>query len=199
MIDLEPPFRRARPEDAPVLAEFINFAGEGLPLYLWTKMARPGETPWDVGRMRARREEGGFSYRNALVMECGGEVVAGLVGYLLPDRPEAPEAPDYDTLPAMFVPAQELENLAPGTWYLNALATCPEFRGRGYGARLLALAERLAKDQGAKGVSIIVSDANSGARRLYRRCGYRETAKRPMVKEEWENPGEDWLLLVKSL
>jgi ribosomal protein S18 acetylase RimI-like enzyme len=48
-------------------------------------------------------------------------------------------------------------------------------------------------------VSIIVSDANSGARRLYRRCGYREIAKRPMVKEEWENPGEDWLLLVKSL
>jgi ribosomal protein S18 acetylase RimI-like enzyme len=46
----------------------------------------------------------------------------------------------------------------------------------------------LAKDQGAKGVSIIVSDANSGARRLYRRCGYREIAKRPMVKEEWENP-----------
>jgi ribosomal protein S18 acetylase RimI-like enzyme len=57
----------------------------------------------------------------------------------------------------------------------------------------------LAKDQGAKSVSIIVSDANSGARRLYRRCGYREIAKRPMVKEEWENPGEDWLLLVKSL
>lgn len=199
MIDLEPPFRRARSEDAPALAEFINFAGEGLPLYLWTKMAGPGETPWDVGRMRAGREEGGFSYRNAVVMECGGEVVAGLVGYLLPDRPEAPEAPDYDKLPAMFVPAQELENLAPGTWYLNALATGPEFRGRGYGARLLALAERLAKDQGAKGVSIIVSDANSGARRLYRRCGYREFAKRPMVKEGWENPGEDWLLLVKSL
>ena len=181
------------------MAEFINFAGEGLPLYLWTKMARPGETPWDVGRMRARREAGGFSYRNAVVMECGGEVVAGLVGYLLPDRPEAPEAPDYDTLPAMFVPAQELENLAPGTWYLNALATCPQFRGRGCGARLLALAERLAKDQGAKGVSIIVSDANCGARRLYRRCGYREFAKRPMVKEDCKIPGENWLLLIKPV
>ena len=61
------------------------------------------------------------------------------------------------------------------------------------------LAERLAKDQGAKGVSIIVSDANSGAPRPARRYGYRETAKRPMVKEGWENPGEDWLFLVKSL
>jgi ribosomal protein S18 acetylase RimI-like enzyme len=196
MIDLEPPFRRAKPEDAPALAEFINFAGEGLPLYLWTKMAGSGETPWDVGRMRARREEGGFSYRNAVVMDCDGEVVAGIVGYLLPDLPEAI---DYDKMPAMFVPAQELENLAPGTWYLNALATRPQFRGRGYGARLLALAERLAKDQGAKGVSILVSDANSGARRLYRRCGYREFAKRPMVKEDCEIPGENWLLLTKAV
>jgi ribosomal protein S18 acetylase RimI-like enzyme len=196
MIDLEPPFRRAKPEDAPALAEFINFAGEGLPLYLWTKMAGSGETPWDVGRMRARREEGGFSYRNAVVMDCDGEVVAGIVGYLLPDLPEAI---DCDKMPAMFVPAQELENLAPGTWYLNALATRPQFRGRGYGARLLALAERLAKDQGAKGVSILVSDANSGARRLYRRCGYREFAKRPMVKEDCEIPGENWLLLTKAV
>ena len=32
---------------------------------------------------------------------------------------------------AMFVPLQELENLAPGTWYVNVLAVRPEFRGLG--------------------------------------------------------------------
>ena len=35
MIELDPPYRRATPEDAGALAELINFAGEGLPLYLW--------------------------------------------------------------------------------------------------------------------------------------------------------------------
>ncbi|HZA65932.1 MAG TPA: GNAT family N-acetyltransferase [Geminicoccaceae bacterium] len=89
------------------------------------------------------------------------------------------------------------ENLAPGTWYVNVLATFVEYRGRGYGSRLLGIAERLAAAAGRFGLSIIVSDANAGARRLYERCGCVEVAMRPMVKEGWENPGENWVLLVK--
>ena len=194
MARLEPPFRHARPDDAPALAELINFAGEGLPLYLWANMAEPGESAWDVGRRRALREQGSFSYRNAVVAEVDGGVVAGLVGYPLPDEPDPI---DYDTMPPMFVPLQELENLAPGTWYVNVLATYPQHRGLGYGTRLLGLAERLAEAAGKAGLSIIVSDANRGARRLYERCGYREVASRPMVKERWENPGENWMLLAR--
>jgi hypothetical protein len=36
-------------------------------------------------------------------------------------------------MPAMFVPLQELENLAPGTWYVNVLAAYPEHRSQGHG------------------------------------------------------------------
>ncbi len=193
-ITLEPPFRRATPDDAHALAELINFAGEGLPSYLWQQMAEPGESVWDVGRRRARREERGFSYRNAVVLERDGQVAACLIGYPLPERPEPI---DYDRMPAMFVPLQELENLAPGTWYVNVLATYPEHRGSGYGTRLLELAERLATAAGSRGLSIIVSNANAGARRLYERCGYRVAAERPMVKESWENAGTSWVLLLK--
>ena len=196
MITLNPTFRAATPEDAAALAELINFAGEGLPVYLWEKMAEPGETVWDVGRRRARREEGGFSYRNAVVVEQEGAVVASLIGYALPD---APEPIDYDEMPAMFVPVQELENLAPGTWYVNVLAAYPEQRGKGHGTALLGQAERIAAAAGKSGLSIIVADANAGARRLYERCGYRETASRPMVKEDWQNPSANWVLLVKAL
>jgi ribosomal protein S18 acetylase RimI-like enzyme len=196
MIELDPPFRRATPGDADALAELINFAGEGLPLYLWGKMAEAGETPWDVGRRRAAREEGSFSFRNAIVVEAGGKVVSCLIGYPLPDRPEPI---DYSTLPALFVPMQELENLAPGTWYVNVLATYPEYRGQGHGVGLLALAERLAAAANKSGLSIIVADGNSGARRLYERWGCRQVAQRPIVKETWDNPSANWVLLVKSL
>lgn len=195
MTALAPPFRRARPEDDRALAELINFAGEGLPLYLWGNMAEPGENAWEVGRRRARREEGSFSYRNAVVLEADGAVAACLIGYPLPERPEPI---DYDTMPAMFVPLQELENLAPGTWYVNVLAAYPAQRGRGHGTRLLSLAERLAAEAGARGLSIIVSEANTGARRLYETCGYRQIAVRPMVKEDWQNPAQNWVLLVKG-
>jgi ribosomal protein S18 acetylase RimI-like enzyme len=196
MIELEAPFRRATPVDARALAELVNIAGEGLPLYLWSRMAEAGESAWEVGRRRAMRESGSFSYRNAVVAEIDDRVIAGLIGYPLPDRPEPI---DLDGMPAMFVPLQELENRAPGTWYVNVLATFEKYRGRGYGARLLGVAERLAVAAGRSGLSIIVSDANAGARRLYERSGYAAAATRPMVKEAWENPGESWVLLIKRL
>ncbi len=195
MIRLEAPFRGARPDDAPALAELVNFAGEGLPLYLWAKMAEPGESPWEVGRRRAMRTEGAFSFRNAVVAEADRRVVAGLVGYPLPERSEPV---DYAALPPILIPLQELECLAPGTWYVNVLATFPEYRGQGYGTRLLRLAERLAAAAGRSGLSLIVADANAGAVRLYQRLGYLELARRPMVKERWDNPSENWLLQAKS-
>jgi ribosomal protein S18 acetylase RimI-like enzyme len=194
MIRLEPPFRQATPGDAPALAELVNLAGEGLPLYLWNGMAGPGESAWEVGRRRAMRETGSFSYRNATVAEVDERVIAALIGYPLPDRPEPIDA---DQMPPMFVPLQELENLAAGTWYVNVLATLAEYRRRGYGSRLLGVAERLAAAAGRFGLSIIVSDANAGARRLYERHGCVEVAMRPMVKEGWANRGENWVLLVK--
>lgn len=185
--------RPGRPEDAAALAELVNHAGEGLPLYQWSKLADPGESAWDVGRRRAQRDEGSFSYRNATVIEDGGRAAACLIGYEIPDDPP-PLPPD---LPAMFVPLQELENLAPSTWYVNVLAVLPEHRNKGYGTRLLALAEETARKLGKRGMSVIVSDANTGARRLYERCGYVEKARREIVRNGWENDGRNWVLLTK--
>lgn len=195
MIELKPPFRRATPSDAAAMADFVHFASEGLALYLWTKMAGPDGDPWAFGRERASRDSGAFSYQNAIVAEQNGRAVAGLIGYGLSDEPE----PIPETMPAMFVPLQELENLAPGTWYVNVLAAYPEQRGKGHGAALLALADRIAAEARNRGLSIIVADTNTGARKLYERCGYRETAKRRMVKEDWQHPGTDWVLLTKPL
>jgi ribosomal protein S18 acetylase RimI-like enzyme len=193
-MSLHHPFRPATKEDAGVLAELVNHAGEGMPLYLWGKLAGRGETAWDVGRARAGREHGSFSYRNATIIERKGEAAGCLIGYAIADAPLA-LAPD---IPAMFRPLQELENLAPGTWYVNVLAVLPTFRNAGLGTELLRLADRTGRELGSRGLSLIVSDANTGARRLYERTGYRETATRPMVKEGWSNEGQNWVLLANA-
>jgi len=190
---LKTPFRPATPADAAVLAELVNHAGESLPLYLWDKMKEPGETAWDVGLRRATRDEGAFSYRNAVMIEHEGKAAGALIGYGIAEEPEPVPA----DIPPMFRPLQELENLAPGTWYVNVLAVLPAFRNLGLGSRLLGLAEDLGRAAGSRGMSIIVADANTGARRLYERRGYRCVAERPMVKEGWQNPGRNWVLLVK--
>jgi ribosomal protein S18 acetylase RimI-like enzyme len=185
--------RPAVPADAADLARLVNIAGEGLPYYLWSKMARTGQDPWEVGRDRAGREQASFSYRNGVIAEAGDQIVGTLIGYPLPEAPE-PIAPD---MPAMFVPLQELENLAPGTWYVNVLAVYEEHRGRGYGKRLLATADQFATEEGTKGLSIIVADNNSAAQRLYERSGYELVEQRPMVKDDWVSDGQNWLLLIR--
>jgi ribosomal protein S18 acetylase RimI-like enzyme len=187
--------RPATVGDAALLAELINYAGEGLPLYLWGEMAEPGESAWDVGRRRAAREEDSFSYRNATIIEQDGQCGGCLIGYEIAENPE----PIPDDMPAMCVPLQELENFAPGTWYMNVLAVRPQFRSQGLGTKLLALAEEIAHELGKRGTSVIISDTNLGARRLYERLGYNEKARRLMVKDNWQNEGLSWVLLTKNL
>jgi ribosomal protein S18 acetylase RimI-like enzyme len=196
MLSVDLPFRRATPDDAKDLAEFANMAGEGLPLYLWEQMANAGASAWEIGYARAKRDSGGFSYRNATLRLVGDAAVACLIGYPLEDDPPTT---DYSEIPPMFVPLQQLEDMAPGTWYINVIATREVHRGKRYGNELLALAENIAASFGKRGLSLIVADTNVGARRLYTGLGYRELAQRPMVKERWARPGENWVLMVKDL
>jgi ribosomal protein S18 acetylase RimI-like enzyme len=192
---IHPPFRRATIEDAGTLAELVEFASEGLALHLWTKLAGAGRDPWHIGRERLGSETGGLSYRNAIIAELAGRPVSGLVSYPLADKSE----PIPGTLPAVLIPLHELMNLALGTWYIHVLAAYPEYRARGQGSALLGLADRLAESRGKSGLSLIVSDTNAGARRLYESHGYREAAQRKVVKEQWQHPSINWVLLRKQL
>jgi ribosomal protein S18 acetylase RimI-like enzyme len=192
---IQPPFRPATLADTGTLAEFAELASEGLAVYLWSKLAGTGSDPWNVGRERVRSETGGLSYRNAVIAELAGRPAAGLISYSLPDQPESIS----DKLPAILVPLHELMNLALGTWYIYVLAAYSEHRGRGQGSALLALADRLAASAGKSGLSLVVSDTNLGARRLYENWGYRQAAQRKMVKEQWRHPGVYWVLLRKEL
>jgi ribosomal protein S18 acetylase RimI-like enzyme len=192
---IDAPFRRATPADADALAELVQYASEGLALYLWTRMAGTDREPWSIGRARVLSETGGLSYQNAVIADLAGRPASGLISYPLRDRTE----PISDELPAILVPLQELMNLAPNTWYVHVLAAYPEYRGKGHGSALLAIADKFAAADGKPGLSLIVSDTNAGARKLYEHCGYREAARSKMVKERWQHPGTNWVLLRKDL
>lgn len=196
MADIKYPFRKATRNDAIELAELANMAGEGLPFYLWQEMAVPGQSAWEIGRARVQREEGSFSYRNAVVRMDREDIAACLMGY--PLQSELPPN-DYSGIPPMFVPLQQLEAMASGTWYINFLATYPGYRGKGYAHELLALAAGIAAELGQSGLALIIADTNLVARSLYERQGYREVASRAMIKEDWMHPGSRWILLARDL
>jgi len=186
--------RPATAADAEVMVRLIDIAGEGLPMVLWSAMAAPGQDPWQVGRERALREEGAFSYRNAFIAEADGGAAGCLVGYRLADLPEPFEPA---STPPVVLPLLRLEACAAGSWYVNALAVFEESRGHGHASRLMAVAEAEARRSGARGTSLIVADSNAGARRFYASLGYHEIAAAPMVKGDWRGEGRDWLLCIK--
>jgi ribosomal protein S18 acetylase RimI-like enzyme len=188
--------RKARVEDAPTLAELMNEAGEGIPAYLWERMAEPGEDVMAFGARRVARPEGGFSYTNAHVAEGDAGIAGMLLGYRLDDP--------YDTgpmeeLPAVVRSLVELEALAPGSWYVNAVATASAYRGRGVGRALMEEAERLAAETRTTTMSLIVAEQNEAACRLYEKLGYLEHARRPIVPFPGCPHRGDWLLMTKPI
>lgn len=194
MPDLPPSYRRAGPADAAKMAALVNIAGDGLPLHIWATFAQPGQTALDVGRDRAARGLGGFAFENTVVHEVDGRVVAGLIGYPNTASPTPP-----DDLPPPLAPLLELGALAGDCWYLNVLATFPEYRGLGIASRLLAIAADQARAAGLDRICLIVSDANTNAKRLYDNAGFNQIATRPIVKAGWNHAGTHWELLEQHL
>jgi ribosomal protein S18 acetylase RimI-like enzyme len=192
--------RPARKADAAALAVLIDMAGEGMASWVWSDMASGHQTAFEVGRMRAGREDGDFSYRNAFVLteQHGGvEEIAGMVlGFRLDDPYVMPDLAD---MPAPFRPLVELEAEVPGAWYLNAIAVFSDFRGKRFGARLMDKAEDLARQSGARQIALIWAEENDLAAGLYKRFGYAERARRPIVPFPGIGVGGDWVLLAKPL
>ncbi len=183
--------REAHPNDAHHLARFVHSASYGLAHHYWQSVAPEGTDPFEIGCERARGETGSFSYRNAHVAERDGQVVAGMIGYEIGTEPEEI---DPEEIPAIFVPLVELENRALNSFYVNVLATDEAYQGLGIGSQLLALAAELAP---GKQLSLICSDGNPNAQKLYERVGFSVQATRPKVKGDWKGDGENWLLMIK--
>lgn len=188
--------QNAKKEHAAELAYLLNSAGEGIPKYLWSDMAEDDQDPMDVGRMRASREEGGFSYRNARVSVENDKVQGMVVSYKLPDPYSLEDINEY---PEVVKPLVILESQAPGSWYINAIATFEQYQGKGIAQKLLSEAEERAKSASTSSMSLIVASENIRAKTLYEHLGYKFVSSLPVVNYPGCLHGGEWLLMVKEL
>ena len=188
--------RQAESSDADSLAKLINLAGEGIPNWLWTRACLEGQTPLEIGIERAKRQNGGFSYTNALVAESGGDPIGMVLSYPITDAPTQ----NPDDLPAPIAPFVVLEKQSVNTWFVNALAVFDEGQNQGIGSKLLSAAEHQASANGFDKMSIQVYAQNTGAVRLYRRLGYVRVESEPVrLHPSPPHYTGDVLLLIKSL
>ena len=190
--------RPARKSDASDIALLVNIATHGGIAAGWAADDKASETydPVEIGRTEMLKDDTNFNWRNAMMAESDDEIVGMMLGYRKADKREAMPT----DLPSFLVPIIELETEAIGTWFVSMLGVHLGWRGKGIGGRLLDVADRKRTEMRASGVSLIVEDANEGARRLYERRGFAVRDRRPMVvyPDGSRPPGEDWLLMVKE-
>jgi len=192
-----PLYRDARKDDARALAQLIEIAGEGIPTFLWAQQAGEGRSALDVGTERAAREDANFSYRNAVVAHLDGKIAGMLLAYRLA-APGAQALAELPALPPLLRPLVELEYRVPGSFYVNALAVFPPYRGRGIGAALLDIALVSARRARCERLSVQVFAENEGAFRLYLRSGYRVVDRRPIVAHPCYPYSTEVLLMTRS-
>ena len=178
------------------IAYLTNLAGEGMPAYIWSAMIKNGDTAIDVGASRALRQTGNFSYTNVRVCLDGDNVLGMLLGY---PQPDPYETGDLSDMPAMIKPLVELEALAPGSWYINAIATYELYQGKGVASRLMLDTEQIALTAGCDAITLICASENLVAKNLYYNLGFREVDSREVVGYPGcEHTGE-WVLMFKEI
>jgi len=187
--------RPATPQDGLHIAKLGQIAGHGIPDFLWEQAAEPDQSPMDVGIARATSTSSSFSYRNSFLAEVNGEIAGLLIAYPLPDPPEVV---DLSEVPALLHPLIELEQRVPGSYYINILATYPQFQNQGIGSRLLEHADAVAADMKCPKLSLQVFEQNQDAVRFYLREGFQVFAQKPAVPHPCYPYTGDILLMTKQ-
>ncbi|MEX0955258.1 MAG: GNAT family N-acetyltransferase [Rhizobiaceae bacterium] len=170
----KPIVRRAQVDDAGEIARLFLISSDGLASYIWSRVAGPGETLAEVGAARYARTGTAFSFENCLIADLGGEVIGMAHGF--PMSPRAPEETEDDPV---LKPYSELEDA--GSFYLSGLAVHEQHRNLGAGGALMDRVEGWAIMRGCPRVSLICFERNESAMRFYRRRGYVEIGRRPIV------------------
>lgn len=187
-------FRPARRDESKTIARLFSMASDGVADYVWTKYAKPGEDILDAGERRYSGESSPFSYRNCVIAESGGKI-AGMMASFPMDGPDDPGA-SGETDPVL-APYGRLEQY--NSYYISGIALFPEYRGMGIGTKFLEIAEERAAQYSLPQLSLIVFEENEGAVKLYRRRGFYETMREPVVPHPLIRYSGQALLMVKDV
>lgn len=190
-------FRRGAKSDATSLALFLDAAGRRLPSYFWSLYAAEGQSYFEFGREKIRTDTEANSYcENWQIGEVDNDVIGALFGFRVEDP--YPEI-DYENEKTWWIPFLELEQIAAGSWLLQAISILPEYRGKGYAGAFLAKAEEVARKQGADKITLQVEEINQVALKIYMKNGYSESGRRTLKPIPFSDDIGDIFLLEKYL
>lgn len=165
--------RLAEPSDSAFLAKAAVGAGGGIYEHLLAEAAQ-GFLPEAALATAIAQAGDGLTWRNAIIAETEDGVLLGAAvaypgsAYTLPSAilAAASEAAKQDLAP-LFQSEPPADS-----YYLHAIWTAPEARGRGVGKLLLEAVAAFGADQGLARVSLHVWRDNAPAMALYQKLGF---------------------------
>jgi ribosomal protein S18 acetylase RimI-like enzyme len=168
--------------DAPALAEVCVMAAHGV-MELFYEGLVPGKSVADcVVERRILVPESFASINRWRVAVDGSGAFLGALNCLphqaLMDSPDDPLLDETKLRPIAGL--LDLEASATESYYVNIIAVYPQYRGCGTGLALMREAERLARLENFRRVSLCTFDAADGPLAFYRRLGFEVQATRPI-------------------
>jgi ribosomal protein S18 acetylase RimI-like enzyme len=119
-------------------------------------------------------------YKNYWVAVEENEIAGGILAF-----PYEDQNPDLDhplTPKERLYLEEPFESIeAPGSYCIHAITVFSEFNRRGIGSLLLDLAREHAIEKGIDELSLCVFAENSGAISLYKKHGYKEAGRSPLI------------------
>ena len=190
-------FRAGKIDDATTLALILDAAGRRIPSYFWSLYAAEGQSFFEFGRENIRTNDEGKSFhKNWQIAELDNKLLGAFFGFKVANP--YPEI-NYDEEPEWWIPFLELEDMAAGSWLLQAISVLPEYRGQGHASTLLARAEEEAKASGAKKITLQVEEINQIALKTYTSNGYAELARKELIPFPFSQDTGDIILMEKKL
>ena len=190
-------FRSGTADDATTLALLFDAAGRRIVSYFWSLYAAEGQSFFEFGRENIRTNDEGKSFhKNWKIAELDNKLLGAFFGFRVANP--YPEI-NYDEEPEWWIPFLELEEIAAGSWLLQAISILPEYRGQGHAHALLARAEEEAKASGAKIITLQVEEINQIALKTYTSNGYEELARRELILFPFSKDKGDIILMGKNL
>lgn len=166
--------RPALQEEAGEIARLFLISSDGLAAYIWSKMDMPGLSLEEIGAARYARTNTTFSFENCLVA-VRDHTIAGMVhAFPMEANATGPEETD-----PVLRPYTDLED--PGSLYVSGLAVHDRYRSQGIGSALMDRVHALARWRGLPRVSLICFEANDTAFEFYRKRGFEEIGRWPIV------------------
>ena len=193
--------RDAVADDAPALAEVCIMAAHGGMELLYEGLV-PGASVADCVIERRIFAPGGFAsiplWRVA-IDEAGNFLGAlnSLPHQTLMDAPDDPLLDEARLRPIAGL--LELEAAAPASYYVNIIAVFPQYRRRGAGFALMQEAERLARLENFRTMSLCTFGNDPALQSFYRRQGFEVTATRPIEFHPALGMAGTFALMVREL